>query len=101
MSRKTGTLPPEYFEEKYRADIDPWQFRTSNYEHEKYVATISALGQSRYISALEIGCSIGVLTELLAGLTRGRDNDALHRIQDGVGNRHRRGARREYPECHF
>jgi 2-polyprenyl-3-methyl-5-hydroxy-6-metoxy-1,4-benzoquinol methylase len=66
MSRKTGTLPPEYFEEKYRADIDPWQFRTSNYEHEKYVATISALGQSRYTSALEIGCSIGVLTELLA-----------------------------------
>jgi hypothetical protein len=25
------------------------------------------------------------LSELLAGLTRGRDNDALHRIQDGVG----------------
>ena len=25
------------------------------------------------------------LTELLAGLTRGRDNDALHRIQDGIG----------------
>jgi uncharacterized membrane protein YccC len=24
--------------------------------------------------------------ELLAGLTRGRDNDALHRIQDGIGN---------------
>src|SRR3954464_13372143 len=24
-------------------------------------------------------------TELLAGLTRGRDNDALHRIQDGIG----------------
>ena len=23
--------------------------------------------------------------ELLAGLTRGRDNDALHRIQDGIG----------------
>ena len=25
------------------------------------------------------------LAELLAGLTRGRDNDALHRIQDGIG----------------
>jgi hypothetical protein len=25
------------------------------------------------------------LSELLAGLTRGRDNDALHRIQDGIG----------------
>jgi uncharacterized membrane protein YccC len=26
-----------------------------------------------------------VLTELLAGLTRGRDNDALHALQDGIG----------------
>ncbi|MFX5484681.1 hypothetical protein ABTD53_19405, partial [Acinetobacter baumannii] len=26
------------------------------------------------------------LVELLAGLTRGRDNDALHRIQDGIGS---------------
>ena len=25
------------------------------------------------------------MTELLAGLSRGRDNDALHRIQDGIG----------------
>jgi hypothetical protein len=25
------------------------------------------------------------LSELLAGLSRGRDNDALHRIQDGIG----------------
>ncbi len=25
------------------------------------------------------------LSELLAGLTRGRDNDALHRLQDGIG----------------
>jgi hypothetical protein len=26
-----------------------------------------------------------VLNELLSGLTRGRDNDALHKLQDGIG----------------
>lgn len=66
MSRKTETIPPEYFEEKYRSDIDPWQFRTSDYEREKYAATIDSLGSARYANALEIGCSIGVLTALLA-----------------------------------
>ena len=67
MSRKTETIPPQYFENKYRSDIDPWKFRTSDYEREKYAATIGALGRQRYASALEIGCSIGVLTALLAG----------------------------------
>lgn len=66
MTRKTETIPAEYFEAKYRADIDPWQFRTSDYERDKYAATVSALGQARYANALEIGCAIGVLTALLA-----------------------------------
>ncbi|KIZ48038.1 MULTISPECIES: class I SAM-dependent methyltransferase [Rhodopseudomonas] len=66
MSRKTDTIQPDYFEDKYQSDIDPWQFRTSAYEREKYATTIGALGQKRYAKALEIGCSIGVLTGLLA-----------------------------------
>jgi SAM-dependent methyltransferase len=66
MSRKTETLPSEYFEEKYRAAIDPWQFRSSDYEREKYQATVDALGSARFARALEIGCSIGVLTAKLA-----------------------------------
>jgi 2-polyprenyl-3-methyl-5-hydroxy-6-metoxy-1,4-benzoquinol methylase len=66
MNRKTETISPDYFENKYRANIDPWQFRSSDYEKEKYQATIGALGKSRYTRALEIGCSIGVLTSLLA-----------------------------------
>jgi 2-polyprenyl-3-methyl-5-hydroxy-6-metoxy-1,4-benzoquinol methylase len=64
MSRKTETIPPDYFEAKYQSDIDPWQY--SAYEREKYQATIGALGQARYANALEVGCSIGVLTALLA-----------------------------------
>ena len=66
MSRKTETIPPEYFEQKYRGDIDPWQFRSSDYEREKYQSTIGALSRPRYANALEIGCSIGVFTALLA-----------------------------------
>lgn len=66
MSRKTETIPPEYFEDKYKGDIDPWQFRSSDYEREKYQATIAALNKPRYARALEVGCSIGVFTGLLA-----------------------------------
>ena len=65
MTRKNATVPPEYFEEKYKADIDPWQFRTSEYERDKYQATLRSLTKDTYTSALEVGCSIGVLTQLL------------------------------------
>lgn len=66
MTRKSATVPPDYFEEKYKADIDPWRFRTSEYEREKYQATLASLAKEKYTSALEVGCSIGVLTQLLA-----------------------------------
>lgn len=65
MTRRNATLPPEYFEEKYKADIDPWQFRTSEYERNKYLATVQSLTRDSYDTGLEIGCSIGVLTKLL------------------------------------
>ena len=65
MTRKTATVPPDYFEQKYKADIDPWRFRTSEYEREKYQATLRSLTKERYGSGLEVGCSIGVLTKLL------------------------------------
>ncbi len=58
--------PPDYFERLYAANPDPWDFETSAYEQEKYAATMVALGGRRFGNALEIGCSIGVLTALLA-----------------------------------
>lgn len=66
MSRNSATLPPDYFEQLYSRDIDPWRFRSSAYEREKYAATIAALRGRRYGAALEVGCSIGVLSALLA-----------------------------------
>lgn len=67
MTRYTTSLPPDYFEARYAADPDPWRFATSAYERAKYAATLAALPRARYASALEIGCSIGVLTQALAG----------------------------------
>jgi SAM-dependent methyltransferase len=59
------SLPPSYFNALYQTDPDPWKFATSEYETAKYAATIAALPR-RYNSALEIGGSIGVLTQQLA-----------------------------------
>jgi SAM-dependent methyltransferase len=61
-----ASLSPDYFAHVYAESDDPWHFATSDYEREKYAATIAALGPRRFASALEIGCSIGVLTALLA-----------------------------------
>lgn len=60
------TLQPSYFDHLYTASVDPWEFETSEYEANKYAATLAALPKSRYHSAFEIGCSIGVLTSRLA-----------------------------------
>ncbi|MGC1309084.1 MAG: SAM-dependent methyltransferase [Phormidesmis sp.] len=64
-----ASLPPSYFEQMYAANIDPWDFETSEYEAKKYAATLAALPQKKYRSALEIGGSIGVLTEKLGDRT--------------------------------
>ena len=57
---------PEAFENRYRADPDPWRFATSSYERERYAVTMNTLSGDRYTNAFEPGCSIGELTALLA-----------------------------------
>lgn len=66
MTRSAQTLPPDYFTELYASNPDPWDFTTSAYEQAKYEATLAVLGRPAYAEALEIGCSIGVLTRRLA-----------------------------------
>lgn len=61
-----ASLDQAYFDRLYLATPDPWSFETSRYEREKYLATLDALGDAPFESALEIGCSIGVLTAMLA-----------------------------------
>lgn len=60
------TLPPEYFHRLYALHDDPWNFLTSDYEAAKYQRTVAALTRGEYTDALEVGCSIGVLTAHLA-----------------------------------
>ncbi len=55
-----------YFAALYEANPDPWDFIGSAYEHRKYQATLAALEGRQFDRAFEIGCSIGVLTRLLA-----------------------------------
>jgi uncharacterized membrane protein YccC len=45
-----------------------------------------AVSQTRFSAAQSLDLIAGAFAELLAGLTRGRDNDALHRTQDGIGS---------------
>jgi cyclopropane fatty-acyl-phospholipid synthase-like methyltransferase len=54
------------FEARYRLDPDPWGYTTSEYERDKYEATLAACGGGPFADALELGASIGVFTELLA-----------------------------------
>lgn len=59
-------VTPEQFEQRYRRETDPWDYESSPYERAKYEATLDAAGPGPFASALELGCSIGVFTELLA-----------------------------------
>ena len=54
------------FEARYRADSDPWDYATSEYEQAKYAATLQACGPGPFAHALELGGSIGVFSALLA-----------------------------------
>jgi LmbE family N-acetylglucosaminyl deacetylase len=62
----TGALTGAYFDAAYERRADPWGFETRWYENRKRALTLASLPAERYESALEIGCSIGVLTEQLA-----------------------------------
>ncbi|MBV9454582.1 MAG: methyltransferase [Rubrobacter sp.] len=63
-------LGREYFENLYEQSPDPWGFETSVYEHNKYKRTLEVIRdrQRSYRNALEVGCSIGVFTAMLAPL---------------------------------
>ncbi len=64
--RRRAPLGRDYFERLYERSDDPWGFETSAYERAKYRRTLEALDNRRFHRALEVGCSIGVFTALLA-----------------------------------
>jgi SAM-dependent methyltransferase len=62
----SSTAALERFERLYHDSPDPWRYRTSGYEQAKYAATLAALPKPAHGLTLEVGCSIGVFTRLLA-----------------------------------
>lgn len=54
------------FDAIHSREPDPWKYTTSWYERRKRALTLAALPSEHYSAALEIGCSIGTLTEDLA-----------------------------------
>lgn len=60
-------MDPQYFDRLYATSSDPWGFTTRWYERRKVALTLAALPQEHFGSCFEPGCSIGVLSEQLAG----------------------------------
>ncbi|MYV54699.1 SAM-dependent methyltransferase [Streptomyces sp. SID3212] len=61
-----ASTPADYFDGMYRGASDPWDLAGRWYERRKYGLTVASLPRRRYRSAFEPGCSVGVLTSLLA-----------------------------------
>lgn len=57
---------PGYFERMYADSDDPWHLAENPYEQRKYALTVASLPRERYRRGFEPGCSIGLLTALLA-----------------------------------
>lgn len=55
-----------YLDQVYERRDDPWRVATRWYEERKRALTLASLPSRRYARALEVGCSIGVLTAELA-----------------------------------
>jgi SAM-dependent methyltransferase len=66
MTTTPVTLGAGYFDGMYAAAPDPWGFEDRWYERRKYAIVLAMLPAERYRAAFEPGCSIGVLTAMLA-----------------------------------
>ncbi|MFE2210160.1 MULTISPECIES: SAM-dependent methyltransferase [Streptomyces] len=80
--------PADYFEGQYARADDPWQLAERWYDRRKYQLTVAALPYARYRRAFEPGCSVGVLSELLA--PRCESLLSADRVTSAVGTATRR-----------
>ena len=85
------TLDAGYFRDVYAASPDPYGLAERWYEARKYAVSLALLPRQRYGAAFEPGCSIGVLTELLAA--RCDDLLACDAVPDAVASAQARTAR--------
>jgi SAM-dependent methyltransferase len=59
----------EGFEQKFRQNIDPWNYTHSRFEHFKRTMLLRACGHRKHGRVLELGCAIGETTRYLAPLS--------------------------------
>ena len=87
-------VPQDHLQALYADGDDPWDFRTSVYEHDKFRATAQSLLRPAYASALELGCGNGELARHIAPRCRTYTGvDAVACALDA--------ARRAVPAGHF
>src|ERR1700693_2339197 len=70
INRSLGTGNRRFeFERLYLENPDPWNYHSSEYEHQKYERVLACALKWRNASesALEIGCSVGFFSGMLAG----------------------------------
>lgn len=77
-----------HFERLYARLGDPFHYETSGFEHKKYRRMLEILPQNHFAKILEIGCSVGVFTELLAPY--GADVLAVDISNQAIGRARRR-----------
>lgn len=89
-----SALGRDYFESRHQRRRDPWGFETRWYEERKRAMTLASLPSSRFETGLEIGCSIGVLTDALVSrvdslLAIDVSQAAVDRARERLGGRAR------------
>lgn len=60
------SLDQEFFDTLYSENLDPWNFKHSEYELAKYQKTDDLLRNMNFDNGLEIGCSIGIQSQFFA-----------------------------------
>jgi SAM-dependent methyltransferase len=60
------TVSLDYFTGLYLAKDDPWDLASKWHDQRKYAVTMASLPRARYGRCYEPGCSIGLLTRMLA-----------------------------------
>nr|WP_296070374.1 SAM-dependent methyltransferase [uncultured Actinoplanes sp.] len=89
-----ATVSDEHFLGMYLAKDDPWDLATKWHDRRKYAVTMASLPRERYRSCYEPGCSVGLLTAMLA--TRCDDVLAVDCVDSAVEQT--RAAVREFPQ---
>ncbi len=59
-------VDPGWFDRRYAAEGDPWDFAGSAYEQRRYDLTMAVLPRARYRHCVEPACATGELTARLA-----------------------------------